>query len=67
MRWRTAAGILLVVLSGYFWIYVITPIELNLHLGSSLDRLLMHLWPSAIFVIALVARRESPSATLTQA
>lgn len=60
-RWRTAAGILLIVLSGYFCIYVITPIDLPLHLSSSLDRLLLHLWPSALFLIGLVAKRESPS------
>jgi hypothetical protein len=57
-RWLTAAGILLIALGGYYWIYVITPIELSVHLGSSLDRLLMHLWPSAIFVIGLAAKRE---------
>jgi hypothetical protein len=56
--WRTIAGILLLVLVGYFWIYIITPIELTVHLGNSLNRLLMHVWPSVILLVGLVANNE---------
>jgi hypothetical protein len=57
-RWRTAAGILLIVLSGYYCIYVITPVDLQVHLDSSLARLLMHLWPSALLLIGVIAKGE---------
>jgi Dolichyl-phosphate-mannose-protein mannosyltransferase len=57
-RWRTAAGIILIVLVGYYWIYVITPIELPVHLESSLSRLLVHVWPSVILMIGLAAKKE---------
>jgi 4-amino-4-deoxy-L-arabinose transferase-like glycosyltransferase len=60
-QWRTVAGILLIVLAGYYWIFVITPAELTAHLESALPRLLMHVWPSVILLIGLAAKRESPS------
>lgn len=41
------------ILIGYFFIYVITPHDLNLHLSTSLNRLFMQLWASVIFVYFL--------------
>ena len=64
-RWRTAAGIPLIVLSGYYCIYIITPIDLPVHLESSLNRLLMHIWPSVIFLIGLVAKTEASPPTVS--
>ncbi len=47
---RIANWTLALTLAGYFVIYVITPNELYWHLRFSLNRLLLQLWPSAIFV-----------------
>ena len=35
---------------GYFAIYLMTPLDLGYHLGSSLERLLLQLWPIGLFV-----------------
>ena len=41
----------LMTLGGYFVVYVSTPHDLQLHLETSLDRLLYHLWPAAVFIV----------------
>jgi len=43
-------------LLGYFFIFIITPFDLKWNLATTLDRLLMQLWPSFIFVFFLFAR-----------
>ena len=45
------AGVLLAMLVGYFFIYVTTPHDLAWHLRTSMDRLLLHLWPAAILAM----------------
>lgn len=44
------------LLSGYFFVYVITPYDLDWHLETSFYRLLMQLWPSIIFTLFLMSR-----------
>jgi hypothetical protein len=44
------AGLLLLTLAAYFGIYLVTP-NLEWHLDTSLDRLLLQLWPAWIFVV----------------
>jgi hypothetical protein len=45
-----AAGVTLsLLLLGYSVIFVITPLDLAFHLSTSVDRLLLQLWPSFIF------------------
>jgi hypothetical protein len=39
------------MLCGYFAIYLITPFNLQWHLQTSLDRLLLQLWPMCVFVL----------------
>lgn len=41
------------VFAGYFFIYVITPVNLNWHLSTSFDRLLHQISPAIIYTIAL--------------
>jgi hypothetical protein len=36
---------------GYFFTYVLTPYDLAWHLGTSLERLLLQLWPTFLFAI----------------
>src|SRR5262249_1534243 len=38
----------------YFLVYIEIPHDLQWHLGTSLDRLLMQLWPSALFAFFVV-------------
>jgi hypothetical protein len=54
--WRTSVGVLSLVVAGYYLVYLTTPIELNYHLVSSLDRLIIHIWPSLFLVAGLMAR-----------
>jgi hypothetical protein len=55
---------LTLILSGYYLVYIITPADLRWHLGTSLHRLLIHLWPSILFVYFLIVR--SPEEALDQ-
>ncbi len=48
------AAVLGLTLSGYFFVYVITPHELVWHLRHSLDRLYIQLWPSLLMIYFLV-------------
>jgi uncharacterized membrane protein YfbV (UPF0208 family) len=50
----TALIALFLMLAGYFLVYVITPLNLQFHLAYSLDRLLLQLWPSFVFVYFLI-------------
>jgi hypothetical protein len=50
---------LLVMLAVYFTVYVATPLDLRFQLLTSLDRLLLQLWPAALFVYFLAVRTQS--------
>jgi len=49
------ASVLLLMAAGYFFVYVLTPLDLNYHLMTSLNRLFLQLWPGVIFVVFMVA------------
>ncbi len=49
------------VFAGYFLIYIITPFDLPWHLSTSLNRLLLHLWPAFIFMSFLIMRSPEDS------
>ncbi len=51
---RTAA-VLLLIMAGYFFVYVLTPLDLGYHLATSLNRLFLQLWPSVIFLFFMAA------------
>jgi hypothetical protein len=53
-------GTLALTASGYFALYVVTPYELSWHLDTSADRLIVHLWPSAVFAALLFIRAGQP-------
>jgi hypothetical protein len=57
--WRIGALSVAIVLAGYFAVYVVTPLSLDYHLPASLDRLLMHVWPSILFLAGLAAGTRS--------
>ncbi len=50
------AAVLVLMLAGYFAIHLIAPYELNYHLMTSLNRLYMQLWPSAVFLFFMAVR-----------
>jgi hypothetical protein len=53
---HTAMLSLLFTAIGYFLIYVLRPLDLAWLLDSSLDRLLLQLWPGIVFAVFLEAR-----------
>jgi hypothetical protein len=62
---RSLLWVLGIMLLGYFFTYVATPQDLAWHLGTSLCRLLLQLWPSTVFAFFLLARTpEEAGSTL---
>jgi hypothetical protein len=64
-RTTVRAGTLALMLTacGYFMVYVLHPLDLGWLLATTLDRLLLQLWPAIVFLFFLVARvpeREGP-------
>jgi hypothetical protein len=52
----TCLIVLSFMVSGYMFIYLITPYDLAWHIESSLARLLVQLWPSVLFVYFMIVR-----------
>jgi len=57
--WRAGVAIVTMLMASYFAIYVITPLELNDHLASSLNRLMMHVWPGCLLLAGMTARKHA--------
>ena len=53
-EWLVPA-VLVLMLAGYYGVYLLTPLDLATHLESSLVRLLLQLWPAAVFFWCLAA------------
>jgi hypothetical protein len=60
----TAVLALCMTLIGYALVYLIGPYDLQWWLQTSLDRLLLQLWPSAVFVFFLIVK--APEEVLTR-
>lgn len=59
--WLGSVAILCLVFAGYLAIYVITPMDLQWHLDSSLVRLMLQLWPAVLLLAGLAGLgRETP-------
>jgi hypothetical protein len=54
----TSIAVLLPVfmMVGYFFVYILSPFDLTWHLNSSLNRLLLQVWPLAIFAYFAIVR-----------
>jgi 4-amino-4-deoxy-L-arabinose transferase-like glycosyltransferase len=50
-----STAVLGLMLIGYFFVYVLTPLDLGYHLATSLNRVLFQLWPSVIFLCFMIA------------
>jgi hypothetical protein len=57
---RTIVAILAIVCAGYYFVYLTTPIELKVHIESSMDRLFLQLWPSVLLVFGLLCKPGLP-------
>jgi hypothetical protein len=51
--WRQGALTLGLLCVGYLMVYVTTPYELEWHLRTSMDRLLLQMWPALVLVVML--------------
>ena len=58
----TSLAVWLAVAAGYFFAYVVTPVDLAWQLGTALGRLYLHLWPSLIFLTLIVLRTPEEAA-----
>ena len=59
--WRASVAVFALMLTGYYAVYVVTPIDLHTHIESSLPRLCLQLWPMFLLVCGLLAApAESP-------
>ena len=62
-RWvRAGTAALVLLLAGHFMVFVSMADELPRLLNSSLDRLLLQLWPSALFLFFMVVRTPQEAA-----
>ena len=57
---QTGIAVLVLMLVGYFFVYLATPLNLAYHLSTSLSRLLLQLWPSAVFVFFMATSAAEP-------
>ena len=54
--WRTIVSIVILVALGYYFAYLVTVEPLKWHLESSMDRLLLQLWPSLLLIAGLICQ-----------
>jgi hypothetical protein len=54
--WRTIVSIVILVSLGYYFVYLTTPLSLQWHIESSMDRLLLQLWPSLLLIAGLTCQ-----------
>jgi 4-amino-4-deoxy-L-arabinose transferase-like glycosyltransferase len=59
LGFRIVVLTLLLIVAGYYFVYLITPIPLTDHLRSSLNRLLLQLWPVALIPTFVMIGRTS--------
>jgi hypothetical protein len=58
IKFKYELAILTSLLTGYFFIYIITPNDLIWHLATSLDRLIHQIYPSFLFLILVTLSSE---------
>jgi 4-amino-4-deoxy-L-arabinose transferase-like glycosyltransferase len=54
-----------IMLVGYFAAFVLSPLDVSLHLSTSLNRVSLHLWPSLVVIFFLIVR--TPEQALAKA
>jgi len=54
--WRTIMMVMAIVVAGYYFVYLTTPLDLNWHISTSIDRLFLQLWPSVLLIVGLTSK-----------
>ena len=54
---------LLALLAGFYAAYVVTPLNLQWHIDTSLSRLLVQVWPAAVYVLFSLSEPIVPTAS----
>jgi hypothetical protein len=57
----TFVSLLGCLLAGFFFVYLITPVDLAWHLQTSLFRIALQIWPLAVFFMAMLLRFSDPA------
>ena len=55
----------LIVLTGYFAIFLVTKDDLDWLIATALDRLYMHVWPALVLAVFLLLRRPEDFAIVS--
>jgi hypothetical protein len=61
--WLTPAFVIAGMLCAYYLVYLLSPYDIESHVASSLDRLLLQLWPTAIVLYSVLV---APAGTSQQ-
>jgi hypothetical protein len=59
-------AVLGLMLTGYFVVYLLTPLDLGYHIVTSLNRLFLQLWPSVIFLFFMMSGSPETVPALAQ-
>ncbi|MGH9660889.1 MAG: hypothetical protein ACRD96_20235, partial [Bryobacteraceae bacterium] len=62
-RMRVEWTALALIFAGYCGVYLITPFSIDWQMSTSANRLLLQLWPAALFTFFGMVRVEQPAAT----
>jgi hypothetical protein len=62
-RLRPFVSVLILMLGVYVMIFIVSPFDPEFYLSSSLNRLFLQLWPSALFVYFMVVRTPAEAMT----
>ena len=60
-NYALAVSIILLMLAGYYIVYLLTPLDLVYHLSTSFNRLLLQLWPTLILIWGMSCGYSSKS------
>jgi hypothetical protein len=63
---QIGVSLLILMLAGYFAVYLTTPLDLAFQLDTSLSRLLLQLWPGAVFVFFMMTSTAGFGSTKVQ-
>jgi hypothetical protein len=56
---RVMTSVLGLMLASYYFVYVTTPFDITWHVSTSIDRLLVQLWPALVLTVCLKPRVQS--------
>jgi hypothetical protein len=57
---RMVTVVLALMLASYYLVYVTTPFDISWHVSTSIDRLLIQLWPSLVLAVFLLSPLKKP-------